>query len=465
MNITIWGAAQTVTGSQHLLSVGGDRVLLDCGFYQGRRAEANAINRKLPFEARRVNAMILSHAHIDHCGNVPNLVKGGFSGALYCTHATRDLAATMLRDSGAIQEEDAHFLNKRNPGAPRVEPIYTIGDAEAAMRNFVSLDYERWFDATRGVRAAFHDAGHMLGSAFVQTELREGGGAPLRLTFSGDLGRRKMPILRDPRPLPESDWLIVESTYGGRQHAPITSVDDELQDAISTAYKRGGKVVIPAFAVGRTQEIVYRLNALMNEGRLPDLQVYVDSPLAVNVTEAFRTHAECYDEEIREMLRRDPDGSVFGFKRLTYVRTVDQSKAINSAKGPAVIISASGMCENGRILHHLRNTIEDRNNLILFVSYQAVHTLGNHILSGQPHVRIMGDEFTVRAEVRRIDAFSGHADHDDLVNWVRPQAAKLRGVILVHGEMDSMRPLAAALREIGVPDVRIPARGDTIELA
>ncbi len=463
MKITFWGAAQTVTGSQHLVEAGGEKLLLDCGFFQGRRAEAYQINRKLPFDARHVDAMILSHAHIDHSGNVPNLVKSGFDGSIYCTHATRDLAATMLRDSGAIQEEDVYYLNKHSRGAPRAEPIYGIADADAAMSQFVSVDYGRWIGTGRNSRARFADAGHMLGSASVLIELQEGKNN-VKLCFSGDLGRHSLPILRDPEPMPEADYLILESTYGGRTHAPITSVDDELCDAVQVVVKRDGKLIIPAFAVGRTQEIVYRLNDLMNAGRLPSVPVYVDSPLAVNVTEAFRAHSECYDDEIRAMLTSDPDGNAFGFKRLTYVRTVEQSKAINRMDGPAVIISASGMCENGRILHHLRNNIENVKNMVLFVSYQGPHTLGSKILSGQPYVKILGDEFTVRAEVRRIEAFSGHADHDDLLRWVKPQAARLRGIFLVHGELDAQRELLQGLRGIGVRHASNPARGESVSI-
>jgi metallo-beta-lactamase family protein len=465
MKITFWGAARTVTGSQHLLEVGRERVLLDCGFFQGRRAESYAVNRQLPFEARRIDAMILSHAHIDHCGNVPNLVKSGFSGDIFCTHATRDLAATMLRDSGAIQEEDAYFLNKRRRGnEAQIEPIYGVADAERAMKQFVSVDYGHRMQVTSGVRAVFQDAGHMLGSASELLELSEGG-RTVRLCFSGDLGRHGLPILRDPEPMPAADYLILESTYGGRTHPPIASVDEDLCEAITAAAERGGKVVIPAFAVGRTQELVYRLNVLMNDGRLPEVPVFVDSPLAVNVTEAFRAHFECYDDEIRAELRNDPDGGAFGFKRLTYVRTVEQSKSINFMPGPAVIISASGMCENGRVLHHLRNTIEDARNMILFVSFQGPETLGSRIVGGERYVRILGDEFTVRAEVRRIEAFSGHADHGDLLRWVEPHAATLRGVFLVHGEPRAQDALAEGLRGIGVREVFCPRRGDVHELS
>jgi metallo-beta-lactamase family protein len=463
IKLNFWGAAQTVTGSQHLLTAGGEQVLLDCGFFQGKRDEAALINRKLPFDARRIDAMVLSHAHIDHSGNVPNLVKSGFEGSIFCTHATRDLAAVMLRDSGAIQEEDAFFLNRRNKGGPRVEPIYTVDDADHALRQFASFNYDRWFSATPNVRVRFGDAGHMLGSAWVLCEITTEG-RTVRLCFSGDLGRRNLPILRDPEPMPEADYLIIESTYGDKDHAPITSVDADLADAIRDAARRGGKVIIPAFAVGRSQEIVYRLNALINDGRLPDIPVYVDSPLAVNVTEAFRTHVECYDDEIKATLRRDPDGSAFGFKRLKYVRQVEDSKAINALEGPAVIISASGMAENGRILHHLRHNIEDPRALVLFVSYQGPNTLGRKILDGAAYVRILGDEFKVRAEMRRIDAFSGHADRSDILRWTRPHLKNLKGIFLVHGEREPMHALTDALEQAGARNVNMPARGEGFTL-
>ncbi len=461
--ITFWGAARTVTGSQHLIETEGKKILLDCGLFQGKREQARVINTQLPFDAREVDAMILSHAHIDHCGNIPNLTKNGYQGDIVCTHATRDLCAVMLRDSGAIQEEDAEFLNRRNKGGPRVEPIYTLIDAELAINRFVSYSYDKRIPVTPNASVIFGDAGHMLGSAWELIELKDGN-RTVRLCFSGDLGRRGMPILRDPLPMPEADYLIIESTYGDKLHEPISDAGPELLNTIRDAVSRGGKVVIPAFAVGRTQDLVYRLNSLMSEGALPDVPVFVDSPLAVNVTEAFRMHPECYDTETNAQMRRDPDGSVFGFKRLTYVRSVEQSKAINEMRGPAVIISASGMAENGRVLHHLRNTIEDRNNMVLFVSYQAPYTLGARILRGEKRVRILGDEFTVRAEVRRIEAFSGHADRNDLLGWVKPQISNLRGVFLVHGEPEPMDALADGLRDLGVKNVQTPDRGQVIEL-
>jgi metallo-beta-lactamase family protein len=336
-------------------------------------------------------------------------------------------------------------------------------DAERAVGQFASHDYGRPIHVTNHARVTFSDAGHMLGSAHELIELREDNKA-VRLCFSGDLGRVGLPILRDPAPMPEADYLILESTYGDRLHKPINEATPELLDAIHDAYDRGGKVVIPAFAVGRTQDIVYRLNEAMNEGALPDVPVFVDSPLAVNVTEAFRTHPECYDTETKQIMRNDPDGSAFGFKRLKYIRTVEESKALNDLDGPAVIISASGMVENGRVLHHLRHTIEDRKNMLLFVSFQAPNTLGNRILNGQRYVKILGDEFAVRAEVRRLDSFSGHADRNDLLNWVKPHIKNLRAIFLVHGELDSMQALAGGLRDLGAQRVEMPARGQSFEI-
>jgi metallo-beta-lactamase family protein len=459
MQITFWGAAQTVTGSQHLISSGETQILLDCGLYQGKRSDAYAINQKLPFAANAVDTMVLSHGHIDHSGNVPNLSKSGFDGRIVCTHATRDLCAVMLRDSAKIQEEDVSYLNRHGKNPTFTEPIYTMRDAERALHQFVSYDYERNIKINDDATVTFGDAGHMLGSAWVLLEVRENN-KTTRLCFSGDLGRVGLPILRDPTPMPEADYLIIESTYGDRLHDSVTNALPDLQRAVNDIVRRGGKLIIPAFAVGRTQEIVYYLNELTIHGRLPRIPVYVDSPLAINVTEAFRTHPECFDAETNQLLMRDPDGDAFGFQRVEYTRTVEQSKAINRVDGPAIIISASGMCENGRILHHLRNYIEDPKNLILFVSFQAQHTLGRKILDQLPWVRILGDEFKVRAEVRRIEAFSGHADRNDLLAWVKPQAKNLRGVFLVHGEMEPMRALADGIRNLGVKRVEVPTRGE-----
>ena len=468
MQITFWGAAQTVTGSQHLVDTGEQQILLDCGLFQGRRADAYTINQHLPFEARDVDSMVLSHAHIDHSGNIPNLSKSGYDGRVICTHATRDLCAVMLRDSAHIQEDDMRFLSRHGKKGVTNEPIYTMEDAEQALHKFVSYDYGRSIPIERKGKGAnttvtFGDAGHMLGSAWVLLETA-GANTSQRLCFSGDLGRVGLPILRDPLPMPDADYLILESTYGDRLHDPIETALPELQKAIQDVARRGGKLLIPAFAVGRTQELIYHLNQLMIAGTLPSLPVFVDSPLAINVTEAFRMHPECYDAETRDLLNDDPDGDVFGFPRVSYTRMVSQSKAINDVKGPAIIISASGMCENGRILHHLRQHIEDPRSMILFVSFQAPNTLGRKILDQWDYVNILGDQFKIKAEVRRIEAFSGHADRNNLLDWVRPQVKNLRGIFLVHGEPEPMKALAGGLRDIGVRRVEMPARGETFDL-
>ncbi len=464
MDITFWGAARTVTGSQHLLNVSGERVLLDCGSYQGRREDAFAINQKLPFDPSQVDAMVLSHAHIDHSGNIPNLVKSGFRGKIYATEATVDLARSMLRDSGRIQEDDVYFVNKRlRPGEPRREAIYTEADAVTALKRFVTQGYARPFSPSASVTVEYRDAGHMLGSAWELLTLREGG-REVRLCFSGDLGRAGLPILRDPTPMPECDYLILESTYGDRNHPPITDALPELALAVNDVVGRGGKLIIPAFAVGRAQEIVYCLNELIATGKVPSLPVFVDSPLAVDVTKAFREHPECYDAETNAAIKRDPDGDAFGFQRLTYVREAGDSKKLNDLPGPFIVISASGMCENGRILHHLRHNIEDPRSLILFVSFQAPNTLGRKILDGLPYVRILGDEFKVRAETRKIEAFSGHAGRDDLLAWVKPRIKGLRGTFLVHGEEGPMKALTEGLTVLGARNVMMPGKGDRMTL-
>ncbi len=463
MELTFWGAAQTVTGSQHLVRVGNHQVLLDCGLFQGRRADTYEINQTLPFDAHNIDAMVLSHAHIDHSGNIPSLVKNGFGGTVHCTLATEDLCKAMLMDSGKIQEEDANFLNRRRRSGPPIEPIYTMDDAQAALEHIQGEDYFKPFDVLDNARVTFGDAGHMLGSAWELIELTEGD-RTTRLCFSGDLGRANLPILRDPQPMPEADYLIIESTYGDRLHPSIHDAVPELRRAMQDAVRRGGKVVIPSFAVERTQEIVYYCNELVARGELPRVPFFVDSPLAVNVTEVFRKHPECYDAETAAAMAKDPDGNVFGFQNLTYIHSVEESKALNTLPGAAVIISASGMAENGRVLHHLRNTIEDPKNMVLFVSYQGENTLGRRILDGNRHVHILGDEFTVRAEVRRIDAFSGHADRNDLLNWVKPQAHKLKKVFVVHGEIASSNALADGLRGLGVRDVVVPEKGSVAPL-
>jgi metallo-beta-lactamase family protein len=467
MEIQFLGAAQTVTGSQHLISVNGSRILLECGLFQGKRREAFERNRNLPFDAASIDSLVLSHAHIDHSGNIPNLVRNGFQGTIYSTFATRDLCSAMLRDSAYIQEQDVAYVNKKRArkGEPPVEPIYTHNDAIASLEHFVSVGYDRPVPVAPGVRCTFLDAGHILGSATVFLELEEPGQKPVRLLFSGDLGRHEMPILRDPTPAPEADVLIIESTYGDRLHKPHEEAEQKLHHLIGDTCGKGGKVVIPAFAVGRTQEIVYSLHRLASAGLLPDVPIFVDSPLAVNVTEVFRLHPECYDKELRDFMNGDHHPDPFGFDRLRYIRNVEDSKALNVLQGPAVIISASGMCEAGRIQHHLKHTITDPRNTVLIVSWQAPYTLGRRLVERQPMVKIFGEEFPLRARVEAINGYSAHADRNGLLGWAEPIARGLRHAFVVHGDPDPAAALAEGLGQLGVRNVAVPELGDVFQIS
>ncbi len=451
MRITFYGAAQTVTGSQHLIEVNGLRILLDCGLYQGKRAESNERNRHLPFDAKLVDVMILSHAHIDHSGNIPNLVKSGFNGDIICTHATRDLCAVMLLDSGHIQERDVEFVNKkaRKRGEPEVEPIYTQADATASLHYFISQGYHRPRKIAPGIQLTFVDAGHMLGSASVVLDIEDkDANKDVRLVFSGDVGRKGIPIIRDPESPDSAEILIMESTYGNRTHEPYVESDRELERIINSTYRRNGKIIVPAFAVGRTQQLVYMLHQLAAKGDIPKLPIYVDSPLAANTTQVFRSHPECFDDEIREFvmqasLTRDP----FGFHELTYTRSVEESKQLNFLREPAIIISASGMAETGRILHHLKNNIEDSRNTVLIVGWQAPDTLGRRIAEGEKVVSIFGEKYHNNAQVVVLNGLSGHADRDELMGWVEPMKRKPRRTFLVHGELEAANALASRLRQ------------------
>lgn len=466
MTLTFWGAAQTVTGSLHLLELeDGTRLMLDCGLFQGHRADGERINREWPVDPASVHAVLLSHAHIDHSGRLPQLVKDGFTGTIWATHATRDLCALMLRDSAHIQTSDAERVNKkrRKHGEPEVVPLYDEADAEQAVGQIVGVPYGFAFEPAPGVRVVYRDAGHILGSATVTVDVTENG-ETRTLGFTGDLGNPGRPILRDPEPLPPVDWLISESTYGGETHEPNTDARDRLRDTVARTAARGGRIVIPAFAVGRTQEIVYALDRLENEGRLPDLPVFVDSPLAVNATAVFQSHPECYDRDVLDVMLTDPNP--FGFGRLEYVREAERSKELNAIEQPFVVISASGMAEAGRILHHLRHTVADPKHTILIVGYQAEHTLGRRIAERQPEVRIFGDLYPLRAEVEVMSAFSAHADEPGLLGFIGAlDRGRLQTVFLVHGEMDRQEALAGALGRIGIADVRSPARGETVRLA
>ena len=409
---------------------------------------------------------MLSHAHIDHSGNIPSLVKNGFRGNIFTTPASRGLCSAMLRDSGHIQEYDTVYVNKKRArrGLPPLQPLYTVQDATDSLKQFIGLGYGRPLPVAPGVTLTFRDAGHILGSAITVLDIEENG-FPKRLAFTGDLGRSGMPILRDPYVPEDVDLLITESTYGDRLHDPIETTERQLRDVVVDTYRRGGKVIVPAFSVGRTQELVYALHRLWEARDLPDLPIFVDSPLSVNVTEIFRLHPECYDEDLNRFIaagrRRDP----FGFHRLTYIRSVEASKELNFLREPAIIISASGMCEAGRILHHLKNNVEDPRNTVLIVGWQAPHTLGRRLVERRPVVKIFGEEYNLRARVETIHGFSAHADRRELLNFAqRLGPERLAGAFVVHGEEASSLALADGLRELGVKHAVVPQLGEVIEL-
>ena len=464
MQIHFHGAAQTVTGSQHLLEVNGYRILLDCGLYQGRRNETYSRNLNFAYDPTKVDAVLLSHAHIDHCGNLPNLVQDGYSGPVYATHATADLATIMMADSGRIQESDAAWVNKKRArrGEEPIEPLYTEVDAQHAADLLRGIHYDESFEVVPGVVARFVEAGHILGSAAISLEIDEKG-KKTRFWFSGDIGRYKLPILRDPV-MPENvDYLLMESTYGDKPHADPTQAFDEFEEIVARTIKRGGKVIIPAFAVGRTQELVYNLNIMMFEHDVPRVPVFVDSPLAVNASDIFRKHPECFDDETREFVAeaRHP---ALDFKMLTYVRSVEESKALNTRKDPMIIISASGMAETGRILHHLRNNVEDPKNTVCIVSWQAPYTLGRRLADREKRIKIFGEPYTVKAEVATIGGLSGHAGQHLLVDYATSVKDTVKKVFLVHGEERSATALTEKLNEKGMQEVYYPELHSSMEI-
>ncbi len=464
MKVQFLGAVRTVTGSMHRLEIDGHSILLDCGLFQGRRKESREKNSHFAFDPTQIHALILSHAHIDHSGNIPALVRDGFAGNIHTTAATRDLCAAMLRDSAHIQEQDAAFMNRkhRNQGEPPVQPLYTVADATASLHSFTSLSYERRFAPAPGVEGIFYDAGHILGSALTVLDLTEGE-RRLRLCYTGDLGCGHQPILRDPAIVQGADVLIVESTYGNRVHEAPEEATARLEQAINETWRRGGKVIVPAFAVGRTQTLVYQLHQLMMRRDIPNLPIYVDSPLAINVTEIFRLHPECYDAEAARFLL--DNGDPFGFGRLRYVRSMEESKELNFMREPAIIISASGMAEAGRILHHLRNSIPDPRNTVLLVGYQAENTLGRKIQERRPEVPILGEMVPLRAQVETIGGYSAHADRDGLLKWVQAvRGERLRRVFVVHGEEEESQALAEALKALGRLEVTLPEPEETYTL-
>ena len=464
MKLTFWGAAQTVTGSLHMLELEAGRLIMDCGLFQGRRSEALRFNQEFPADPSSIDAVLLSHAHIDHSGLLPKLYKEGFRGRVFATPATRDLCASMLADSAYIQEKDAAWVNRRQrrEGADKIEPLYSAEDAAGVMEHFEDVGYGEDFEALPGVSVQYRDAGHILGSASMMLTINEGG-RTVKLGFTGDVGRPERPILRDPQPMDDCDYLICESTYGGRVHEPPDQSKQRLAHVVGATARRGGKVIIPAFAVGRTQEIVHRLDDLTNEGRLPPIPVYVDSPLAVNVTDIFKRHPECYDEDLLEYMQNDSEP--FGFGRLTYIRDVEESKKLNSSRLPMVIISASGMAEAGRILHHLRNNVEDPRNTVMIVGYCAPHTLGRRIVERRREIKIFGEPHRLRAEVEVMNSYSAHADEPEIVDFVSHlDPGRLKRIFLVHGDPPRQLALYEALSERGYANAHGPARGEAFEL-
>jgi metallo-beta-lactamase family protein len=460
MRLTFWGAAGEVTGSMHLLETDGKKILLDCGLFQGRREEARTKNETFPLAAHEIDVVVVSHAHIDHTGRLPLLVKLGYAGPIFCTPATRDLSSVMLPDSGFIQEKDFEFLKKRGHNH-LAEPLYTAADATLVSEHMVSLPYQRSLDIAPGVRLTYTDAGHILGSASVALDLEEGG-ATKRLVFSGDIGRTGLPIIRDPKP-PNgpADVLIVESTYANKTHESVAEAQSLLAGYVAKVAKRGGKIFIPSFAVERAQELIYELHGLVRDDKIPKIPIYVDSPLAVNATDIFRLHPEAFDRN--ERLVRETD-ELFRFPLVKYVRSVDESKALNALRGPAIIIAASGMAESGRILHHLRNGIGDHRNLVLIVGFQASYTLGHRLQEGAKQVRIYGEMVDCRAEVATIGGYSGHADRPELRHWVLGLGTTPKRAFAVHGEGEQLQAMAALLGELGVPQVEVPTLGQPFDI-
>ena len=464
MKIHFYGAAQTVTGSQHLLQINGYNLLLECGLFQGRRQDTYERNRNLPFNPAKINAVILSHAHIDHSGNLPQLVQRGYRGPIYTTPASAHLANIMLMDSGHIQESDAEFLNKHHKGrnGDKVEPLYTQEDAAFVAQFFDTVPYDRPFEPVPGVTARLVDAGHILGSAAVVLDVEEKG-RKFRFWFSGDIGRRNLPLIRDPQ-LPEgADYMLMECTYGDKPHREPESAFVELRDVVHKTVDRGGKVIIPAFAVGRTQELVYDLHQMFESGDLPRVPVFVDSPLAVNTSQVFSQHPECFDAETQAFIAAGRHRTALGFDLLTYTRSVEESKALNDRKDPMIIISASGMAETGRILHHLKNNIENPRNTVLIVSWQAPNTLGRRLADREKQVKIFGEVYQRRAEVATIGGLSAHAGQNFLVEYAAALKGKVKQIFLVHGEEAPAQALQEKLAERNLPPAAYPKLGEAAE--
>jgi len=452
----------------HLVEADGHRLLLDCGMAQGRREEAKKLNSEFPFQPEKIDAVVLSHAHLDHSGKLPMLVKKGFSGSIFSTSATRDLCSAMLADSASLQEMDARYVNRQNEkqGLPFIKPLYTLHDVARTMRLFQTVEFERPLQILPGIKMTFKNAGHILGSASVTLEIAEGRDKKkvTALAFTGDLGRKGAAVVQDPDIIDRADVLITESTYGGRDHGPMDEARKNLARVVKETANNRGLLIIPAFAVGRTQDVVYHLHELMQSKEIPQMPVYVDSPLATNITEIFRAHPECYDEETEQLLMQDGGDDPFGFNMLRYTRSTEESKKLNNIRRPAIIISASGMCEGGRVLHHLRRNIGDPNTTVLFVGFQAENTLGRKLLRGDKTARIYGEEHEVRARMEKIDGYSAHADEGEMLDFINAIPNRPKRVFVVHGEPDATAAMAAGLARLGIEDIAIPERGEKFEV-
>ncbi len=466
MKIKFIGAAREVTGSKHLITTDkGKKILLDCGMFQGKGLETDSMNRDLMFDPAEIDHIILTHAHIDHSGLIPYMYKLGFRGSVVCSNATRDLCAIMLADSAFIQEHDTITFNKRRvkKGLPIVTPLYTQADATECMKLFIGVPGEMKFRIDDNIKVKFTSTGHMLGSGVANLEIIENGQIK-KIAYTGDIGRPVDPILSNPQPFPQADILITESTYGDRLHHDTVDAEDELlKVVIETCVEKKGKLIIPAFSVGRTQEIVYSLNNFFNDGRLPKVDVFVDSPLAVNATTVFRMHPECFNENFGRVLDQDPDP--FGFPNLFYITRVEDSKKLNDHKQPCIIISASGMMEAGRVKHHLANNISNPQNTVLVVGYCAPTTLGARIARGDKEVSIHGTVYEVKADVKKIDSFSGHGDYKEMISFLGCQNKSLiKKTFIVHGEYETQKKYVSSLLLEGFENVEIPARGQEYEI-